>query len=123
MLNLFSFKTLAVLIVAVSAVAAIGNAAALTISDGTNQTILQGGSDSFTTDAADVAYTVEDNGDVTVTATFTDSYDAVEFQYDSAGNFEPCSGGPSAWTCTIPAASVEGSDYVEFIAVSDDTTQ
>jgi hypothetical protein len=128
MLKLFSFKMFAVLLVVILGVAAIGNAASLTVTE-ENQTVVQGTSNVFTAHDADVTYDIDEGNElVKVTVGLTETFDLVSFSYDQGTSYVECTaqdGTPpdDAWVCSIPFADAAGSGQLEFIAVSDDTTE
>ena len=105
--RVFKFRYLVALILLVVMVAAVGNAAALTI--GGDHNVVEGGLNTYTADTATITYSINTDGTVVAQATLGEAYDAVSASFDGgipSGTYSPCSpnGGSTpdtVWDCTI----------------------
>jgi hypothetical protein len=117
MLRFFNMKYLAVLIIAVVAVAAIGNAALLTITPTPN--VVQGESGAFAPETLGLAYTIGATGDVTATLTFADSFDVVSFSHDGTA-YVACTGATTSWDCVMTKTEAQASTGIDVVAATND---
>ena len=118
MLNIFSFKQLAVVLVfAVMAMAVIGSAAALSYSD-TDLHVVQG-AETWTTDTVGVDYAIGSSGEVTTTLTFGASYTDVSFSHDNGGTYDACSGSGTSWECVMTSAEANSSTGIDVVAANE----
>ena len=123
MLSFLNFKYLAIVIVAVLAVAGIGNAAALTVNS-TALNVVEGDSNDYVTDTATVTYDIDGSGQVLANVDFTtDAYDDVSFSHDGGTNYIDCSPDtavPSAnWTCTMTNAQANSAASIHIVAAAE----
>jgi hypothetical protein len=113
----FKFRYLVVLILLVVLVAAIGNAAALTV-NGANQNVVAGVSNNYAADTATIDYSIDASGNVVAAVTFTtDSFTEVSASF--GGSYVACTGAAQNWSCTLPHADVAGSTQLSLVATAD----
>lgn len=125
MLSFLNFKYLAIVIVAVLAVAGIGNAAALTVNS-TALNVVEGDSNNYATDTATVTYDIDGSGQVLANVDFTtDAYDDVSFSHNGGTNYAICTNDntptlPSAnWTCTMTNAQANSAASIHIVAAAE----
>ncbi len=115
--RIFNFRYLAVLILLIVLVAAIGNAAALTVSSG-NQNVVEGASNNYTAATATITYSIDGSGNVTAAVDFgTDSFDDVSASFDGGTNYTACTGAGANWDCVVPDAAAAAS--IDLVATAD----
>ena len=119
--NIFRFRYLVALILLVILVAAVGNAANLTV-NAAGQNVVEGTSNVYAGDTATVTYSIDNaTGNVIATVATTDSFDALSADFGAGSGYQSCvdAGGGVSWTCTLSNADVNGSTSISIIATAD----
>ncbi len=101
MSKFFNVKYLAVMILIVAAVIAVGNAAAFTFSSNT-QNVVEGSSNAYVADQGAVAYTINADGGVVATMAVTDTYTLASGSLTgAAGSYTACTPTAGQIVCTF----------------------
>ena len=116
--QIFKIRYLVALILLVILVAAVGNAAALTVNDA-GQNVVAGVSNNYANDTATINYSIDASGNVVAAVVFTtDSFTDVSASFDGT-NYVACAGAGQNWSCTLPHASVAGATSLSLVAAAD----
>ena len=119
--KIFRFRYLVALILLVILVAAVGNAANLTVND-PGQNVVEGSSNVYAGDTATVTYSIDNaTGNVLATVSTTDAFDELSADFGAGSGYVSCvdAGGGVSWTCTLPNADVNASTSITIIAAAD----
>lgn len=117
----FKVRYLVALILLVVLVAAVGNAAALTITN-TPQNVVQGDSPYADVDAT-VTYSIDGNGNVVATVTLASAFEAVSASFNGGSTYTACTGGGVNWQCQLDnvGTAIADAPSIDLIAVSPAT--
>jgi hypothetical protein len=113
----FKFRYLVMLILLVVLVAAIGNAATLSVASG-GQNVVAGVSNNYANDTATITYSIDASGNVVADVVFTtDSFTDVSASF--GGSYVSCTGAAQNWSCTLPHADIAGATNISLVATAD----
>ena len=112
----FKVRYLVALVLLVVLVAAVGNAAALTITN-TPQNVVQGETNYAGADAT-VAYTIDGSGNVIAEVTFDSAFAAVSASFDGGSTYSACTGAGTDWQCQLDNADIAAAPSIDLVAVS-----
>ena len=122
--RIFSFRYLIALVLLVMLVAAVGNAAALTV-NGIDHDVVEGELVTYAPDDATVTYSIDADGDVIANVAFTtESYDVVSASFTgAAGSYTACSNNTALpsndWDCELPNAQAAAATGIYLVAAHD----